>query len=922
MPPALPNQSQVVARSTNDAYTSCMANAYHALKNRFSQLLQKNDSLTKNQRSLRRQLDQAQRENTKIRNERQRLQVNYDKLAKDMGRLSMEKSQIYAQLEHERFQRELGDLVLDQYKDEIIERNEEIEREVFKKELSDLLLEQYRGEIEEQKKALSEKELRIASCHRQMLTFGSEVSYWRQRVNLGENQICKLASELEHSKGEMHRKNTMIARLEKERREAVEGCSSFQAEIRKLKATYDELEMRVDALGATEFTEADEPKKRLCISSVFLVNRESKMKPPRPPTPGLALPHRREINSSDSQTQIMDFWSRLHSQTPRLITSIFPTNLHFLLLADNACYPKPFITSQSYDMAAQQCQSRVESIVNQCIINNTKFRDTDFDIESDFATSQNNYLFDLTRCIDQTSRRGKDPFVKGSPRSSRRYSSHSNKEDDTSLPGSVHRIPWIFENPQFTQGNSGDCWWLAALGTIAHREDLMNKICVARNEEVGVYGFVFYRDGAWISTVVDDNLYLKEPDFDKGIYDATGSKARYHRKQKQCNSEALFFAKCIDPNETWLPLLEKAFAKVHGDYQALDGGWAGIAMEDLTGGIATLIATNSILDKERLWRELLSCGTIDGEFLFTLSSGPGFQHRNGIVLSHTYSILEAIELKKEHGGMTRLVKIRNPWGQRSDTGYGEWCGAWADGSREWNTHTINALHHEFGDNGIFWMTYDDAMENFDYLYRTRLPHHGWTMAQKWMSTLVPWLPGFLKKKFIIDLKDKSTVIIVLSQLDDRYFPGLQGEYDFTLHFLLRPLISKIDICQVSPCHLGDGRSINCELVLEAGTYEVIPKVIAERNGLGPVEETVKLAASRNPQKLRQVGLQYDLEHAKDGVIDPSQQLEQPQPSDLRGKSVNLRSNFSQDKNLEYWSPVCVIGLRVYAKHPNFVINII
>jgi hypothetical protein len=89
-----------------------------------------------------------------------------------------------------------------------------------------------------------------------------------------------------------------------------------------------------------------------------------------------------------------------------------------------------------------------------------------------------------------------------------------------------------------------------------------------------------------------------------------------------------------------------------------------------------------------------------------------------------------------------------------------------------------------------------------------------------------------------------------------------------------------------------------------------------------VEETVKLAASRNPQKLRQVGLQYDLGHAKEGVIDPSQQLEQPPPSDLRGKSANLRSNFSQDKSLEHWSPVCVIGLRVYAKHPNFVVNVI
>ncbi|KAH6952247.1 hypothetical protein DER45DRAFT_493279, partial [Fusarium avenaceum] len=116
---------------------------------------------------------------------------------------------------------------------------------------------------------------------------------------------------------------------------------------------------------------------------------------------------------------------------------------------------------------------------------------------------------------------------------------------------------------------------------------------------------------------------------------------------------------------------------------------------------------------------------------------------------------------------------------------------------------------------------------------------------------------------------------------------------------LRPIISKIDLCRVSPCHLGDGRSINCELTLERGVYKVIPKTFAERNGLNQVEETVKLAANRNPQKLRQIGLQYDLGHAKEGVIDPNQQLEQPAPSDLRAKSANLRSGFSQDKSLEH-----------------------
>jgi hypothetical protein len=65
---------------------------------------------------------------------------------------------------------------------------------------------------------------------------------------------------------------------------------------------------------------------------------------------------------------------------------------------------------------------------------------------------------------------------------------------------------------------------------------------------------------------VDDNLYLRVTDFDYygDVYDATGRRARKHRERHQTGSEALYFARCEDPNETWLPILEKAYAKAHG----------------------------------------------------------------------------------------------------------------------------------------------------------------------------------------------------------------------------------------------------------------------------------------------------------------------------------------------------------------------
>lgn len=34
---------------------------------------------------------------------------------------------------------------------------------------------------------------------------------------------------------------------------------------------------------------------------------------------------------------------------------------------------------------------------------------------------------------------------------------------------------------------------MAALCTMGNKEELIKKICVTRNEEVGIYGFVFHR---------------------------------------------------------------------------------------------------------------------------------------------------------------------------------------------------------------------------------------------------------------------------------------------------------------------------------------------------------------------------------------------------------------------------------------------
>jgi hypothetical protein len=64
-----------------------------------------------------------------------------------------------------------------------------------------------------------------------------------------------------------------------------------------------------------------------------------------------------------------------------------------------------------------------------------------------------------------------------------------------------------------------------------------------------------------------------------------------------------------------------------------------------------------LLCKERLWCELLAIG--EGNLLFSLSTGSqGDSYRNGLVLRHDYTVLEAIQVEDELGDTVSLVKIR------------------------------------------------------------------------------------------------------------------------------------------------------------------------------------------------------------------------------------------------------------------------
>jgi len=65
------------------------------------------------------------------------------------------------------------------------------------------------------------------------------------------------------------------------------------------------------------------------------------------------------------------------------------------------------------------------------------------------------------------------------------------------------------------------------------------------------------------------------------------SRERYNKSARK-GSKSLFFAKAGADEAIWVPLIEKAYAKLHGSYASLESGYTGEAVEDLTGFVAYL----------------------------------------------------------------------------------------------------------------------------------------------------------------------------------------------------------------------------------------------------------------------------------------------------------------------------------------------
>ncbi|KAI0967333.1 hypothetical protein F4678DRAFT_475298 [Xylaria arbuscula] len=608
----------------------------------------------------------------------------------------------------------------------------------------------------------------------------------------------------------------------------------------------------------------------------------------------VSLPSK-ENKQQTPQQAIDEFWSKFTTKAPGKATTVIPSNEYVERAARRSTRAGADTTTQaSYDEAAAVCKAKVAKIVKECRRVNQKYRDPHFDLELDLKWGARDTLESL-------------------------HNQQGKKPPSTFHPKSVKRVLDVFEKPRFyidgptandvRQGRDGDCWLLAALCTLSNKPSLIERVCVARDEQVGVYGFVFHRDGEWISEIIDDKLFLTKPDFDESVLERllwedrerVDSEEQY-RRAYQSGSGALYFAQCEHADETWLPLLEKAYAKAHGDYQAIEGGFTGEGIEDLTGGVTTELYTTNILDKEYFWREELL--KVNDEFLFGCSTGMWgavWGERKGIVELHAYSVMRAVEMDGQ-----RLVLLKNPWGK------GEWTGPWSDGSKEWTAEWLTKLDHRFGDDGNFWISYDDLLRKYQAFDRTRLFGPDWKVTATWTTVSVPWTLDYHDTYFAFSLAKTGPIVLVLSQLDDRYYRGLEGQYEFELNFRLHKK-GQEDYVVRSIAPYRQTRSVNVELELEAGEYTVLMKINATRDlDVLPIEEVIRNHARDRRDKLVAVGMSYDLAHSKGKTLETDEEKRARKAAEKREKEKErekLRKEIMRNRRERYY-----VEVKRYNKH--------
>lgn len=454
-------------------------------------------------------------------------------------------------------------------------------------------------------------------------------------------------------------------------------------------------------------------------------------------------------------------------------------------------------------------QKKIQAIIDLCESNSGMYGDTDFPI-NDSSLYKN--PLEPPDYADQC------PMVQWMrPQEAVKEEEHVALIKGGATPGDVK------------QGILGDCWFLGALCVLATRPELLENLFYYNGIQHGFCVFRFFKNGEWQYVFVDTRIPFNK------------------------ETKTPLYARCADSEEFWVPLIEKAYAKLHKSYEALHGGSMAQAMVDLTGGISEKLFLEApevrelFEDSDQLWKDLKKYK--QQRFLLGCAKQTKNEDGNqdedniqsGIIPNHAFGIQD---IREEDG--LRLLRIRNPWGHSG------WNQKFSDEDEAWDEYKglrdrlMSGLTEAERNSGGWWMAWEDFYDNFNKIYVCKIFPPTWqqySITDCWEGNTAggPYPPfidrdeepdqghvvqdtndkWFNNPQYRVSVKKKSQVYISLMQEDDKAYTAV--------NFLVVRTKSKVDrLWEID----------KDDIVLEAATHG---QVFAQRE----IQKTVVLTPTYN-----------------------------------------------------------------------------